>query len=227
MKPEFQLFGGDHWAALVAVAGSSWLAYRLASGSQSELWRRLGGTLLGALAAALWLFRLVDGFQADLDLPLALCDLAFLLSVACFFWPRAWALVMVTYWGLAGTLQALITPDLLYGFPSKEYFLFFIGHSVVIVAVFFLLGKNRQLSLSGWRRAREAFGGLLLYTAVVGGLDALFGWNYGYLRAKPEGSSVLDFMGPWPWYILGALAFAAFLFVIVAGLLSLMPKPRE
>lgn len=131
---------------------------------------------------------------------------------------------MVTYWGLAGTLQALITPDLLHGFPSKEYFLFFVGHSVIVVGVFFLLGKNHHLDLATFPRVGQAFGGLLLYTGVVGALDAAFGWNYGYLRAKPEGSSIVDYMGPWPWYIASALGFALFLFVLVAILLKLLTR---
>lgn len=224
MKPQFVLFGVDHGAALTAVAVCSWLAHHKARGPKGDLWGRVGGAVFAVLAAALWLLRLDNGFQADRDLPLWLCDIVFLLSVLCFFRPQPWALVMVTYWGLAGTLQALITPDLLHGFPSKEYFLFFVGHSVIVVGVFFLLGKNHHLDLATFPRVGQAFGGLLLYTGVVGALDAAFGWNYGYLRAKPEGSSIVDYMGPWPWYIASALGFALFLFVLVAILLKLLTR---
>ena len=30
----------------------------------------------------------------------------------------------------------------------------------------------------------------------------LLGTNYGFTVATPAGGSVLDFLGPWPWYLL-------------------------
>ena len=32
------------------------------------------------------------------------------------------------------------------------------------------------------------------------------GTNYGFLNTKPQASSLLDFLGPHPWYLLAALA---------------------
>jgi hypothetical integral membrane protein (TIGR02206 family) len=57
---------------------------------------------------------------------------------------------------------------------------------------------------------RGAVGRVFVATAtfaVVAGLaDLLTGGNYMFLREKPEAASLLDVMGPWPWYILtGAL----------------------
>ncbi len=227
VKPEFVLFGADHLSALACVAIFSILAYIGAQGARAEALRVSGGSVFAFMAIALWGFRLVDGFQAQIDLPLSLCDVAFLLCVLCFFRPQPWALVMVVYWGLAGTLQALITPDLLQGFPSKEYFLFFVGHAIIVIGVFFLIGKNRHLELGGFKRAGQAFLGLLVYTLSVGLMNLVFDWNYGYLRSKPDGASVLDMMGPWPWYVFGGLAFALMLFLLIAGLLRFLPKSRS
>ena len=52
-----------------------------------------------------------------------------------------------------------------------------------------------------------------VYGIVVGTLDWIFGWNYGYLCAKPVMPSLLDYLGPWPWYLLSieAIAFVSFL----------------
>lgn len=219
---EFVLFGPDHLVTLTLVAVASCLAFRVAQSRWGRSLNLMAGVVFAVFAAVLWLFRLADGFQPAQDLPLWLCDVAFLLCVACFVRPNEVMLILVAYWGLAGTLQAMLTPDLLHAFPSREFLLFFFGHSPIVVAVFFLLGRSRPSRLPTLYGVRVAFGGLLLYTAIVGTLDALFGWNYGYLRRKPEGASVLDGLGPWPGYIVGALGLALLFFLIVAGLLRLL-----
>ena len=44
--------------------------------------------------------------------------------------------------------------------------------------------------------------------AVVGLLDFALGWNYGYLIRRPLRPSLLDHLGPWPWYIISATVVA-------------------
>jgi hypothetical integral membrane protein (TIGR02206 family) len=222
MKQPFVLFGPDHLVALALVVALSAFAFGAGRSGWSEPLGRAGALLVALLGGALWLMRLGDGFQASRDLPIQPCDVVFFLCVICFLKPLTTALAVVVYWGLAGTLQALITPDLLYAFPSKEFFLFFCGHSAIVICVFFLLGRQQPARLAGPQGAGQAFLVLAFYTIVVGGLDAAFGWNYGYLREKPAGHSILDGMGPWPLYVLAALGLAMVLFAVVAGLLRLL-----
>lgn len=222
MNSPFVLFGFDHIVTLLLVAVVSAFAFKAGQSRWASLISLLGGVIFSLLAAALWLFRITDGFQPRDDLPLWLCDIIFVLCAVCFFRPQKTLLVLITYWGLAGTLQAMITPDLIHAFPSREFLLFFVGHSVIIVGLFFLLGRDPDPRLATAAGITTAFLGLLAYCVIVGGIDALTGWNYGYLRVKPEGASVLDKMGPWPIYILGALALALILFCLIAGLLRLL-----
>jgi uncharacterized membrane protein YwaF len=40
------------------------------------------------------------------------------------------------------------------------------------------------------------------------GINALLGTNYGYLCEPPRNPSLIDYLGPWPWYI-GSLVILA------------------
>ena len=41
-----------------------------------------------------------------------------------------------------------------------------------------------------------------IYTGVIGLLNWLIGSNYLFICSKPASGSLMDFLGPWPWYIL-------------------------
>ena len=213
---KFELFGADHLGALALVGLLSWAAFKVGRGPHRRKWNILGILIFTVYAFLLYWWRLRDGFQGYADLPLWLCDFVFFL---CFFGllsPRKTPLILATYWGLAGTLQALITPDVDAAFPSFRYFLFFAGHGLIVIVIFFLLGKNEEHQVADGRAPLTAFFWLLAYSLGVGSIDHLFDWNYGYLCRKPVNASVLDAFGPWPNYILVALVVALILFFLLS-----------
>ena len=53
-----------------------------------------------------------------------------------------------------------------------------------------------------------------VYVACAGLVDWLTRTNYGYLAAKPMHGSLLDFLGPWPWYV-GSLELLSLVFFTV------------
>jgi len=150
--------------------------------------------------------------KADLlyALPFQLCDAAIFIC-AFALWTRKQLLIEVAYfWGLAGTIQGLITPDLPAHFPSFLFIQYNLAHGGVVAAALFLV-----VGLNHWPRPRAVlyvFGVTVAYAAFVGFLDAVTGADYLYLRAKPSSHTLLDVMGPWPWYIVTASGLAVAIF---------------
>jgi hypothetical integral membrane protein (TIGR02206 family) len=153
-------------------------------------------------------------WSVQMSLPLALCDVALVVAaVAC--WYPSWSLgVELTYfWGLAGTLQAVLTPDLHVGFPSVEFVQFVVGHLGIVLAALYLVVGLRIVPRPG--AAVRVFVITVAYAAVIGLFNWLTGSNYMYLAAAPENPSLLSLLGPWPWYILSAAGVAIVLFAVL------------
>jgi hypothetical integral membrane protein (TIGR02206 family) len=146
-------------------------------------------------------------------LPLDLCDVVLWATVYALVTLRPAALDAIYYLALAGTGMALLTPDPGAALPSYPAVKFFLAHGSVVVAVLFLVGAGllRPRPGSWWR--------VLLWTnAYALGLLAFnlrFGTNYMFLREKPGSGSLLDFLGPWPWYLAGGEVIAVALFALL------------
>lgn len=202
-----RLFGLSHLLAIAAIALAAWLVAR-----HPRRW--MGWTLAGLLllerAVVLGAVVRERNWSLVNGLPMHLCDWAVFAAVLALLFRSRLAFVLTYFWGLSGTIQALLTPDLAYDFPSLPFVTFFLAHGTIVVSVFYLV-FTRSDSL----RARDvwvAFGWTNLYAAAATVMNLMVGANYGYLCAKPLHPSLLDYLGPWPWYVLSleALALGAF-----------------
>jgi hypothetical integral membrane protein (TIGR02206 family) len=209
-------FGPAHLAILAAVPLAALLLVALVR-RRPALERPVRVALAAALAtnqlAYLWVALRAGWIAPPRGLPLELCDVAVWLAIAALLGAPAWAGELLWFVALAGTTQALATPDLGAPFPSYPALKFFLGHGGTVVAALFLALTGRLRPRCGaWWRA------LLLvnaYAALLLALDLAAGTNYMYLRAKPAGGSLLDALGPWPWYLLASEALAAGLFFLL------------
>src|SRR5438128_3332283 len=209
------LLAPEHVMALIVIAGSTAVPV-VGARRRPGPWLRVLAGVLVVDEVSWWVYLLgggQPGSRLALSLPLQLCDAAIFIAAVA-LWTRHPLLVEVTYfWGLAGTIQALLTPDLPQHFPSYPYFQYYIAHGGVVAAALVLvvgLGQHPR------RWAVAGVGGLTVaYAALVGFVDAVTGADYMYLRSKPPSATLLDFLGPWPWYILAAPVIAACLFAIL------------
>ena len=154
-------------------------------------------------------------WSAALSLPMQLCDVGGFVAAAALVWRQAVLVEVAYFWGLGGTVQALLTPDLRDHFPAFPYLQFYATHDLVVLAALFLVIGLRLQPRAG--AVRRVFLITLAFAAVAGLLDLVTGGNYLYLRQVPAQGSLLSVMGPWPWYIaVGALVTLIVLTVLDA-----------
>jgi hypothetical integral membrane protein (TIGR02206 family) len=205
MSPRFVMFGPSH---LIAIAVTLTLPLALAlvarwehPGRRADCVTRLVLAALMLVGWACWYILSWRQHALNLDnaLPLNLCDWASAALIVALLTRRQFAYELGYFWGLSGTLQGVITPTIYYDFPDSQFIFFFIQHSGVIAALLYLtLGTGLRPTT---RSLPRVIGASLSYAAFAGLVDWLLGVNYGFLRAKPLGASLLSLMSPWPWYI--------------------------
>ena len=203
-------------ALLVIVATALCMAARLAPG-------RWTGGVATIIALAIVITTLSwqpyvlvnNSWSAALSLPVQLCDVGGFVAAAALLWRQAVLVELAYFWGLGGTLQALLTPDLRDHFPSFPYLQFYATHDLVVLAALFLVIGLGLRPRAG--AVRRIFLLTLAFAVIVGLIDLMTGGNYMYLRHVPGEGSLLSVMGPWPWYIaVGALLTLAVLTVLHA-----------
>jgi hypothetical integral membrane protein (TIGR02206 family) len=209
-KHEFTAYGPSHWAVLAVFVVVAlllvWLGRRQTE-SQSRLFGRVAGVLTAAIYAAVFVYALFP-FDVRWSVPLQLTDLATVIAAYAWWSQRHWAFVLTYYWGLVLSVQALISPALSGpDFPSHQFLGFWSIHLLVVWAAIYLTwGRGMR---PGWRSFRVVVAVTLAWMAFTLMFNGIAGSNYGFLNAKPSTASLLDVLGPWPWYLLTAGALIA------------------
>lgn len=218
--PPFVLFSFQHLAALAGVALVCVVVAVLARRLSAEGQERLRWSLF-VFCVANWLgwdaWQLANGiWSVTYSLPLQLCTFSVPLAVLMLA-TRSFRLFEVLYfWGFAGATQAMLTPDLVtagYNFPHFRYWIFFTSHGSIYLAIIFAAVAWRYRPT--WRSIPRIFLITNLYMGIVALVNWLTGGNYMFIARKPEFPSLIDFFGPWPWYIVPLELIGLLVFVIV------------
>ncbi|KRB73941.1 hypothetical protein ASE01_18230 [Nocardioides sp. Root190] len=146
---------------------------------------------------------LVFNFDIDTTLPLHLCDLAWIAATWALWTHRPFPVALTYFWGLTLTIQGVLTPSLNEDLPHPRYFAFWALHLLVVwAAVYLVVGLRRS---PRWSDFGAAVATTLTWAVATYTFNVLADTNYGYLLRKPR-SSVLDLLGPWPWYVAQEIA---------------------
>lgn len=213
---KFKLFGPVHIAILCAVPllATILVAIRRGSPERSKA-LRTGLAVALLLNTGIWYgyLRWRGWLKFPDYLPLELCDATLCLTVVELLKPNAVVFDLAYCGALAGTSMAVLTPNVQAAYSSFSTVEFFVSHGLVLVSVLYLVGAGEARPRRGsvWR----AMLWLNVYAAAVGVFDWVFKTDYMFLRSKPANRSLLDFLGPWPWYIAASELVALTLFSLL------------
>src|SRR5438552_3099890 len=217
--PEFHAWSPSHLTVIFLTIGLPFLLALIVHRTKSRLLERSICFAISALLLINYVAYLIVARDFGVTtwyrmLPLQLCDWAMaVIIVALWTGNRRW-LEVAYFWGIGGTLQAIITPNLRFGFPDLRFISFFVAHSGIIIGIVFLMliygFRPRPIAII------RTFAWTELYFVIVFTIDLLTGENYGFLLHKPEAFSLLSFLSDWrPLYLLQMHGLALFFFGIL------------
>ncbi len=215
---EFSLFSAAHWAALLAVASFFMLLFWWRRQIRHQRFRNVFRfsliVILIACEVLLQVWYVVNGrWDYHYSLPFELCSLSLMLSIVMLF-SRSYRLYEFVYFaGIGGSLMAFLTPDLAFSFPHFRFIHFFVAHAAIVASALFMTIAY------GYRPTIKSIFRVMLVLNILMVPVFLFnlwsGSNYMFLMRKPAGGSLLDYLGPWPLYILTMELVALALFFLL------------
>ncbi|SHI74295.1 conserved hypothetical integral membrane protein TIGR02206 [Clostridium cavendishii DSM 21758] len=202
---KFELFSMPHILTLAVIIVVIFLVYlfrkKIKDNKRLDIYLRsilVVVMLVAEISSYYWAYS--NGvFNIGDSLPLTLCGMNVYL-IAILLYNKNYSLYEVLFFMVSlGSLQALITPDVGYAFPHIRYIQFFTTHGCVLISIFYITFiynyRPRLISIL------KTYIALILYAILIWIVNSFIGGNYLYLAHKPESVSLLDYLGPWPWYI--------------------------
>src|SRR6266496_1116084 len=215
--PQFQPFGLPHLGVIFLTII---LPFALAAIVRCTKSQRLEKIIIGVLSAVLILnyvvYLIFIRSRGIMDwrqmLPMQMCDWGMVVVIVAMWTGNQRWFEVAYFWGIGGTLQAVLTPNLRFGFPDWRFISFFTSHCGIIIGVIFLMltRRYRPYPMSIVR----VFIWSELYFVITLIADIYTGHNYGFLLHKPEAFSILSFLSDsWPLYVLQLHGLALLFFL--------------
>ncbi len=147
------------------------------------------------------------------SLPLELCSIASLISGIMLLTKSRFLFEVLYFIAIGGAMQAILTPALDFGFPQYRYIQFFADHTMLMLAPLILMWFY-HFKLT-WKSVGKAFVTINVIAGIVFLTNQLIGANYMFLTKKPSTASLLDVLGPYPYYLLSLEAIVLIIFVVL------------
>ena len=218
--PAFEVFGTQHLVTLLLCAAVIYL-YPKFFQNKDEAKQILGGKILAGIMILHMITQpIYDVLLFELpwkeEFPLHMCDFSMLAMIVYLLKQNAPKILFhcAYFWGICGATMAMATPDLEYGFPHGEYSPFFWGHSLILLAVFYVLMVRKERPIL--KDILKVVGVTLVLLIFVYIANLLIGppANYWYLVDRPVEGTLMDYFPDPPLHLIGTIPFAILLFYI-------------
>lgn len=216
VEPVFEHFGRSHMMTLLVIVGTSLIFPLWARSWPPErvqrvaTWMALGLVVYrtGYIPVVAWIY----GDPVRELLPLHVCGILYYVCALALWKGSQLGYEIAYFWGMGGTLQALLTPEMEAPFPDPTFFSHFVGHGALVLAILYATIALRMRPVPA--SILRALAATLIYAVLLLPLNLLLGTNYMYLLAKPKAASLLDLLGPWPWYVVAATGLALISYLV-------------
>jgi hypothetical integral membrane protein (TIGR02206 family) len=214
----FETYGPSHLTVLaifiVGVVLIVLVGRKLRESPAEQAVRRTFAVAILSITVPLQILQFTpDEWNLQTSLPFQLCDLAWMFAVYA-LWTRNRLASTITYlWGITLTTQGMLTPDLASDFPEPRFLMFWGMHLLIVWASFFLVLGLRILPT--WHTYRQTVAITLAWAVSAYVFNVIAGTNYGYLNRLPKSSSLLDYLGPWPLFVVLEIAIVAVVWALL------------
>ena len=220
----FILFGQVHvWTIVYLVTVATAVLWVGKKGTEkSRRYLRKGMALIFLFWEIEWqVWHLWHGiWSSDINLPLHLCSIMIWVSMYGLWFEDRRVYGLMYFFGIAGAIQAIITPNATEAFPHIRYLSTMFTHSLLVICgLWVVLVEKYRPTL---KLAVQAFLGLNAYALVVYFINRMIGSNYLYVVAKPSVATAIDYFPYWPGYI---LVLEGLLVLIMLGMMLPFWRP--
>lgn len=215
---DFEMFSISHWMIIaILLAGSTAIFVNREKFFDKNKWRKVEigaafSLILIELTYHFWMY--INGdWDVSHAIPLELCSISLILTVLLLLTRKKIIYEILLFTALLGASQAIFTPALNFDFPHFRFFHFFYTHLMDIwVVLYFTWVRGYRPTI--WSVVK-LFVFLNVLMPIIMWINKLVGGNYMYLSHKPKTASLLDVLGPYPYYILSLEGLLIVLSLIV------------
>lgn len=200
----FEMYSLSHFVIISICIAGSVLIFLYREKLKIEKWRaaEIGMAIsLLLIETTYHIWMLINGsWNVSHAIPLELCSISLILTVFLLLTRKKVIYEILLFTALLGASQAIFTPLLKYDFPHFRFFHFFYTHLMIIwVPLYFTWARGYRPTI--WSVVK-LFIFLNVLMPIIMIINKLVGGNYMFLSHKPDSASLLDVLGPYPWYIL-------------------------
>ncbi|MBP1992319.1 YwaF family protein [Paenibacillus eucommiae] len=225
---EMVMFSTTHWVTIILIFFIilSLYVFRRPIRSNPSLKKGVKAAILGSLVVPevmLHIWYISNGiWDSSYSLPLELCSFSLFAGILLLLRPHQLLYEFVFFAGVSGAFLAIVTPNLDYPFPHFRFSHFFIVHMGIILAAMYM-SWIEQLRPT-WKSIPRTMILINLFVVLVIGMNLLLDANYMFLMRKPSTVSLIDVLGPHPYYLISEEFVALLFFTLIYFFFYQVPK---